>query len=91
MIYSELLLIQFSYFFSTNLQAVPPMLSKSKTSLQTPQLQQPNSINCDNDLSGISRAKMRSVQQMVNKIQNKIRIKMSFFKNYVVTFKTNFL
>ena len=91
MIYSELLLIQFSYFFSTNLQAVPPMLSKSKTSLQTPQLQQPNSINCDNDLSGISRAKMRSVQQMVNKIQNKIRIKMSFFKNYVVTFKTYFL
>ena len=67
------------------------MLSKSKTSLQTPQLQQPNSINCDNDLSGISRAKMRSVQQMVNKIQNKIRIKMSFFKNYVVTFKTYFL
>ena len=71
MIYSELLLIiQFSYFFSTNLQAVPPVLSKSKTSLQTPQLQQPNSINCDNDLSGISRAKMRSVQQMVNQIQN---------------------
>jgi len=50
---------------NTNLQAVPPVLSKSKTSLQTPQLQQPNSINCDNDLSGISRAKMRSVQQMV--------------------------
>ena len=70
-IYSELLLIiQFSYFFSTNLQAVPPVLSKSKTSLQTPQLQQPNSINCDSDLSGISRAKMRSVQQMVNEIQN---------------------
>ena len=67
MIYLELLLIiQFSYFFSTNLQAIPPVLTKSKTSLQTPQLQQPNSINCDNDLSGISRAKMRSVQQMVN-------------------------
>ena len=65
-----LLIIQFSYLFSTNLQAIPPVLSKSKTSLQTPQLQQPNSINCDNDLSGISRAKMRSVQQMVNQIQN---------------------
>ena len=71
MIYSELLLIiQFSYLFSTNLQAVSPVLSKSKTSLQTPQLQQPNSINCDSDLRGISRAKMRSVQQMVNQIQN---------------------
>ena len=73
MIYSELLLIiQFSYFFSTNLQAVPPVLSKSKTSLQTPQLQQPNSINCDSDLSGISRAKMRSVQQMVLKSNSKL-------------------